>query len=226
MPFNQYKSIGEVVKEFGIAYTEADFIAELPIELHEYFKADLSMVLAEGIVNNSEAAICESLIYPVLKEVWKLYKQDFVLWSHQPLYYSEKLSGIPDFMFARRSPLGKVVFEQPFLVVVEAKKDNFEAGWGQCLAELIAVARINQAEFGASDRPGNNQTIEHKEPLGKVFGIVSNGEFWEFGKLENQQFTKHIGSYAYTIRNLERLTAALSYLLAQSQQQLTAAIVS
>lgn len=30
----------------------------------------------------------------------------------------------------------------PF-VLVEAKQDNFDAAWGQCLAEMIAAQRLN-----------------------------------------------------------------------------------
>jgi hypothetical protein len=34
-------------------------------------------------------------------------------------------------------------FDSPYLILMEAKKDNFEEGWGQCLAELIAAQKIN-----------------------------------------------------------------------------------
>jgi hypothetical protein len=43
------------------------------------------LLFSEGVVNNSEAAICENLIYPVLKEVWKVYRRKFILWSHETL---------------------------------------------------------------------------------------------------------------------------------------------
>ena len=37
------------------------------------------------------------------------------------------------FFFAKRSPLGPVR-DRPYVLFVEAKKDDFDAGWGQCLA--------------------------------------------------------------------------------------------
>jgi hypothetical protein len=55
-----------------------------------------------------------------------------------------KLSGFPEYILASRSPLGKIVFDKPYLLLVEAKQDNFEAGWAQCLAEMIAAQRLNQ----------------------------------------------------------------------------------
>jgi hypothetical protein len=83
-------------------------------------------------------------------------------------------------------------------VVVEAKKDNFEAGWGQCLAELIAVQKINQL------------------PEQVVYGIVSNGDYWEFGQLKQSVFTKNIK--VYTLQTLDSLMAALNYVFMQVTQ--------
>ena len=48
-------------------------------------------LMEEGVVDCSEYAICENLIYPVLKEVWKAYSEYFVLWGHRSLNYEEKL---------------------------------------------------------------------------------------------------------------------------------------
>jgi hypothetical protein len=73
MAFSSYKSIGAVVKEFQVKYTEADFIGEIEFNIPDYFREDLQTVMREGVVDNSEFAICENLIYPVLKEVWKCY---------------------------------------------------------------------------------------------------------------------------------------------------------
>ncbi len=128
MSFSNYKSISAVLKEFQITYTEADFIIETAFNIPQYFREDLQFVMREGVVNNSEFAICENLIYPVLKETWKCYFQKLTLWSNQSLNYDEKLSGFPEYILAKRSKLGKVVFEQPYLLLVEAKQDKFDEG--------------------------------------------------------------------------------------------------
>lgn len=198
MSFNTYQSIGMVAKELQIFYTEANFIIEQELEINVFFREELEWVLAKGVVRNSEAAICENLIYPLLKEVWKHYVEQLVVWSHQALHYDETLSGVPDYIIAKRSVLGKVVFDSPYLVVVEAKKDNFEAGWGQCLAELMAVQKINQL------------------PEQVVYGIVSNGDYWEFGQLKQSVFTKNIK--VYTLQTLDSLMAALNYVFMQVTQ--------
>lgn len=200
MPFNFYKNISLVAKEFQIIYAEESYIVETKISVSDYFKSELELVLRKGVVKNSEPAICENLIYPILKEVWKLYSDEFVLWSHQPLNYDEKLSGVPDYILAQRSPLGKVIFDQPYCIVVEAKKDNFEEGWGQCLAALVAAQRINQS------------------PELIIYGIVSNGETWEFGNLKSDRFTKNIKTYS--IQSLDQLFAAINYNFDQCRLQI------
>ncbi len=206
MALSNYKTIGEVLKTFQVTYTESNFMGEAEFQVSDYFREDLEMVMREGVVDNSEFAICENLIYPVLKEVWKTYTSKFVLWSHQSLNYDENLSGFPEYILAKRSPLGKVVFDQPYFILVEAKQDNFEAGWAQCLAEMIAANKL------------------HGELPITIFGIVSNGGLWQFGKLETEFFTRNI-TY-YSIQELDKLFAAVNYLFQQSELQLNSLIAT
>jgi hypothetical protein len=199
MPYNNYKKIDEVLSEFCTTYSEQNFIEISDIQIPPYFESEIDLTLTEGIYKNSEYAICETLIYPMLREIWKLYKMDLLLWSHQPLNYDANLCGIPDYMVAKRSPMGKIFLEKPFLIIVEAKKDNFEEGWSQCIAEMIAAQKINQISA-------------------PVFGIVSTGMIWEFGMLSANHFIKEIK--IYTIQNLKLLFAALNYMFEQSKLQL------
>ena len=204
MPFSAYKTISSVLKEFQITYTESNFIVETEFHVSAYFREDLEFTMREGVVDNSEFAICENLIYPVIKEVWKRYYSGFVLWSHQSLTYDQYLSGFPEYILAKRSSLGKVVFEQPYFLFVEAKQDNFENGWAQCLAEMIAAQRLN----------------ENSEQ--DVFGIVSNGGVWQLGKLKSNVFTRN--QIFYTIQELDRLFAAINYVFQQCELLLDAEI--
>ncbi len=206
MPFSAYKTISSVLKEFQITYTESNFIVETEFHVSDYFREDLEFTMREGVVDNSEFAICENLIYPVLKEVWKRYYSGFVLWSHQSLTYDQYLSGFPEYILSKRSSLGKVVFEQPYFLLVEAKQDNFENGWAQCLAEMIAAQRLN----------------ENPEP--DVFGIVSNGGVWQLGKLKSNVFTRN--QTFYTIQELDKLFAAINYVFKQCELLLNAEIAS
>lgn len=192
MAFSSYKTIDSVLKEFQVTYTESNFIVEVDFQIPDYFRADLDFIREEGAPECSEYAICENFIYPLLKEVWKNYYQKFMLWSHKSLNYDEKLSGFPEYILAQRSQLGRIVFDRPYLMLVEAKQDNFETGWAQCLAEMIAAQRLNE------------------NPDQEIFGIASNGSVWQFGKLKNNIFTKH--KHSYLIDNLDHLAGAINYL--------------
>lgn len=200
MPFSSYKNLSETLKEFQITYTEKNFIQAVPFEVSDYFRSDLRLMMEEGVVDNSEYAICENLIYPILKEVWKQYRKHFILWSHEFLNVDTKLSGFPEYILARRSPLGKVVFDQPYFLLVEAKQDNFESALAQCLSEMVAAQRLN-------DNP--NITI---------FGITSNGSLWQFGQLKETTFTNNRSFY--TIQELDQLFAAINYVFQQCESQL------
>jgi hypothetical protein len=89
--------------------------------------------------------------------------------------------------------LGKTVLGIPILVVIEAKQNNFIEGWGQCLAELVAAQKLNR---------------DAQKP---VYGIVTDAEIWQFGKLQEAVFTKH--RTHLVIDNLSSLCGALLYCL-------------
>jgi len=79
------------------------------------------------------------------------------------------------------------------LFVVEAKKNDFEQGWGQCLAELVASQKFN----GNSDLP--------------VYGIVTDAILWQMGQLIGTQFIKNIDNL--TIAQLSLLYGSLNHLI-------------
>ena len=197
MAFSNYKSISAVIKKFQIKYVQSNFMLEVEFPAKESFKEELDLLFTDGVIDNSEDAICENLIYPVLKEVWKPYRSKLTLWSHEALTYDEDLSGIPDYTVTQRNSLSTIVFDKPYFLMVEAKQDKFEEGWSQCLAEMIAVQRIND-DF-----------------VSDVFGIVSNGKIWQFGKLVGDVFTRN--KNLYMIQDLDKLFAAVNYIFQQCE---------
>ncbi len=192
MGFSVYKNISTLLKEYQITYTESNFIVEKEFHISDYFREHLEIIMEYNVVDNSEFAICEFIISPVLQEVWKQYRSKFILWSHQSLNYEQNLTGFPEYILAKRSLLGKVVFEQPYFLLVEAKQDNFETGWAQCLAEMIAAQKLNA------------------NPDQEVFGIVSNGGLWQFSYLKKNVFTRN--KQSYLTGDLNKLFASINYI--------------
>jgi hypothetical protein len=57
-----------------------------------------------------------------------------------------------------------------------------------------------------------------------IFGIVSNGDRWQFSKLDAAAFTRNIN--LYTIQELDKLFAAVNYVFQQSELQLNNLMVA
>jgi hypothetical protein len=200
MAFSDYKSLAQVQEEFQIKYQEADFVSQLWIKVPTLFCEEFDFNLTTMDAFSSEAARCELVIFPLLREIYKRYYSQSALWVQKALFVDAKLGGTPDYMLSKKSELGKNVLGLPLLLLVEAKRNDFEQGWGQCLAELIAADRLNQ----------------HSRP---VYGIVTDGKLWEFGRLEQQIFTKNAASY--TVTDLEVLFSVLNGLFDLATQNLT-----
>ena len=192
MSFESFKSIAEVLREYAISSSNARFVQMLPFAIPESFKTNLAFCQTEMIFDESETAICEMILFPTLMTVYQQHYENLVLWSHKTLTYDDRLTGIPDYMIAKRSPLGKVASDRPYFVAVEAKKDDFVKGWGQCLAQMIAMQKLNET------------------PEIPVYGIVTNGQLWQFGRLIHQDFNREI--QGYTIYDIDTLMSALNFL--------------
>lgn len=201
MAFSDYKSLEQVQQEFQVRYQEENFVPELWMDIPASFCLEFDFKLTAMDAFSSEAARCELVIFPVIREVYKNYSNQAALWIQKSFVASGKLHGTPDYMLSRQSELGKTILETPLVLIIEAKRNDFEQGWGQCLAELIAADHLN-----ANSRP--------------VYGIVTDGKLWEFGRLHHQIFTKNIASY--TITDLEKLFSALNGLFDLATQGLTA----
>lgn len=191
MAFSDFKTISEVLEKFRITYTVKDFVEidENSCPPSEQFLEEFEFCMQHIDIYASEAARCEAIIFPILKEVYKPYAKDYALWIKKAISYDETLSGTPDYLIATRSELGLPVVGIPLIILVEAKKNDFDMGWGQCIAEMLAAQKIN----------GDPDTL--------VYGIVSDGTMWQFGKLIGDAFIRDRASV--TMDNLPYLFGAI-----------------
>ena len=79
------------------------------------------------------------------------------------------------------------------MIIVEAKKENINAGLGQCVAEMIAARMFNERE-------GNN--------IQTIYGTVTTGTNWKFLKLINQ--VVEIDLTDYYINHVSKILGILS----------------
>ena len=141
---------------------------------------------------NTEKARSEMLICPILLEIKEISTSSISLFSGNDFTVdiSIGLSGVCDFLISLSSE--QLFLEAPAVVIVEAKKEDLNAGLGQCVAEMIAAQRFNE----------NNHT---SIPI--IYGTVTTGDRWKFLKIENQTVT--IGLIEYTLPPLEQILGIL-----------------
>lgn len=191
MAFSEFKTVGDALVRYGIIYSQEEFIDAQPETPPDHLLKEFEFDRKNLDVFSTEASRCQRVIYPILKEVYKSYAGGFNFWIQQPLSVDSNLNGTPDYMIASRSKLGIVVVGKPLVIVIEAKKNDFDMGWGQCLAEMVAAQKLNEDESTT------------------IYGIVTDGERWQFGKLLKKDFTKHPASFF--IERLPELFGAVRF---------------
>lgn len=198
MAFSEFKNLKQVLQQYPLKIKTEEFLPEVRQELPEWFLDNLKFLSHWQGHHQSEAFFCEGFIFPFLQHAWQRHPH-LALWSHQKITYDNQLFGEPDYLIsAWRDEVISELINTPLLAVAEAKRQDFDSGWGQCLAAQIACQKINQ---------NDNLT---------VYGIVSTGIIWEFGKLEGNTFTRH--SLSYTISEPSRVFGLLDHLFAECEK--------
>ncbi|NJO17353.1 MAG: hypothetical protein HC877_16905 [Thioploca sp.] len=200
MAFSDYKHIYQVQADYQIEYQENNFLIIAEYNPSNQIITELEFNQQNIDIFSSEAARCETIIFPVLREVYKNYTEKMALWIQKSIAYDEKLNGTPDYMISKRSILGKTMLELPLLIIIEAKKNDFDQGWGQCLAELVALRKINGYDKQS------------------IYGIVTDGKLWEFGKLVDKIFSKNRDSFI--LNELSRLFGALKFIFDEANKEI------
>ena len=113
------------------------------------------------------------------------------IWKSESLE-TDTLTGVADYLIAPR----RAYLATPLLCAVEAKRDDFEQGRIQCLAEMAAC------------QWNNRQTGIEVD----VYGIVSNGQGWRYYKLTRDSEPYETGQYG--MEDLPGLLGALDYVCA------------
>lgn len=154
----------------------------------------------------TEKIVSEALVFPVLIEVLRAYRERITLFSGEKWAVEDEttpLNGVCDFLIGGRP--GMSAPESPVICVVEAKKQDFDVGTFQCGAELFACKLENER---------NNKAYPF------YFGCVTTGVAWVFIKLDCENNVLIRDKYSYTLENLPRLLGAWKWVL---ETQLAAA---
>jgi hypothetical protein len=104
------------------------------------------------------------------------------------------LTGECDFILSASDPI--LPLQAPIATVVEAKKNDIESGLGQCIAQMVAADRFNQAS-GRMGMP--------------VFGCVTTGETWQFLRLAGSEAL--LERHRYYLDNIDKILGAFQVII-------------
>jgi hypothetical protein len=188
-------TLGEVKKVFNLN-TREEFNIFAQVELLKSSEL-LSQILRDNleiaIVSNSEKARSEMIIAPILVELKRHFESKINIFSGVEFNVDESkgLNGICDFLVSK-SP-EKLLINAPVITLVEAKRENLNAGLGQCIAEMVAAQLFNQQN--------NNEFTT-------IYGAVTSGTNWRFLKLENSEI--FIDLTEYYLQDLDKILGILA----------------
>jgi hypothetical protein len=188
-------TLDRVQKTFDLTISEGvDIFSPIPeVESSEFLLEILRYNTPLALAINTEKSRSEMIIAPILIEVKKLFNSQISLFSGVDFNVdaTQGLSGTCDFLISR-SP-EQLFVKAPVITIVEAKKENLNAGIGQCVASMLAAKLFNERE-------GNEIQI--------IYGAVTTGNIWKFLKLEEQ--VVDIDLSEYFIGNLSKILGILS----------------
>ncbi len=183
MSYSEFTSIIKVKQAFGLTTVEGPrFLPQItPIAPSATLIDFLANSLPVAVATGSEKARSEMIITPVLLEVRKILQQNISLFSGEDFTvdYESGLNGICDYLISRSPEMLEI--EAPAVAVVEAKKADLKTGIGQCVAEMVAMQKFNEAKG---------------KPISVIYGSVSNGTQWRFLKLKEKIVSIDLNDYA------------------------------
>ncbi|MCL1472872.1 hypothetical protein [Argonema antarcticum] len=201
MPYSQFTTITKVKEAFNLTTVEGiRFLPEIaPIQPSITLSAILEETLPLAVATGSEKARSELIISPVLVEVRRILNRQISLFSGEDFNVDESLglNGRCDFLISRSTE--QLAIEAPAVAIVEAKQADLKTGIGQCVAEMVAAQKFNEAK---------------QKPLSNLYGSVSNGLQWQFLKLTGTEVT--IDLNIYPLPPVEQILGILVWMVRES----------
>ncbi len=157
--------------------------------LEEILKDNVSLALA----SNTEKARSEMIITPILIDLRKHFANQISIFSgiNFNVDVTQGLNGNCDFLISYSEEL--LLVTAPIITLVEAKKEDLNAGLGQCIAEMVAAQRFNEQEANK---------------INEIYGTVTSGTVWKFMKLTNNNV--FIDLTEYYLDNLPKILGILA----------------
>jgi len=194
MAYSEF-SLVSVEKSFDLTISDRiNLFSDTPeLESSLWLKETLDYNVPIALGSNTEKARSELIITPTLVELRKQLNSQIGLFSgiDFTVDVNRGLNGSCDFIISQSPQL--LILRSPVIMLVEAKKENINAGLGQCIAEMLAAQIYNQRE---------GQEVKN------IYGVVTTGEIWKFIKLTGQLV--EIDLAEYFLNNINKILGILA----------------
>lgn len=175
-------SLETVKKSFKLTLVEkVNYFAEVPLKepskiLTEILTENVPLALA----SNTEKSRSEMIIAPILIDLRRQIEPKISLFSGVSFNVlpAQGLNGNCDFIISLSPEL--LMVTAPVVTLVEAKKEDLNAGLGQCIAEMMAAQIFNEQE---------------QNSISVIYGVVTSGTNWKFLQLKAQTVTIDLTEY-------------------------------
>jgi hypothetical protein len=179
-------TLTSITKAFSLSIRDQVdmFSTVAEVQISPLLKETLQENVPLALASNTEKSRSEMIISPILIELRKQSNHQISLFSGIDFTVDPEkgLNGNCDYIISRSAEL--LLLRSPVVMLVEAKKENLNAGLGQCIAEMLAARVYNERD--------QNQSMNQTEP---IFGVVTSGTNWKFLKLEEQFISIDLDEY-------------------------------
>ena len=203
MSYSEF-SLAKAKKELGLTTLEKrDIFAAAPeLAASHLLTETLNYNLPIALGSNSEKARSELIIAPILVDLRRQLQERISLFSGVDFTVDDTkgLNGICDFIITKSPEI--LIVTAPLIIVVEAKKENINAGLGQCAAEMVGAQIFN--EQAATE-------------IKIIYGAVTTGSIWQFLKLEREILSIDLSEYY--LKDVNKILGILASGIFEENQQ-------
>ena len=188
-------SLASVKKALNLTISpRQDLFSAVPaLECSNHLTETLAYNVPFALASNTEKSRSQMISTPILLELTKQFPDRISLFSGVEFTVDSDLglNGSRNFMISRSVEF--LIVSAPAILIVEAKKENINAGLGQCVAEMYAAQLFNERE-------GNQ--------VSRIYGVVTTGEIWKFLMLEGQSV--QIDLLEYFLNQVDKILGILA----------------
>jgi|SaaInl8_200m_RNA_FD_contig_71_125001_length_1366_multi_4_in_0_out_0_2 hypothetical protein len=202
MAYTDFTTLAQVEQELGVTIKQASklYIDIAPIEVSSWFRETMELSYDLALNINTEEARQSLIVNHVLIELKTNLPISLFLKKSFPVDASKGLTGYPDGLVSNYPD--ELEIKAPVLVVVEAKNNDINSGFPQCLAEMVAADIFNHKAGIVRER---------------IYGVVTDAVSWRFVKLQENVAT--IDRHTYPFNGGNQIIAILqTFILDQKHQ--------